>query len=184
MSGGPDRKVSTVVFSVNEGVQVGGRRGWVLSSTGIGGSHLVDGVRYNVLLADGELLSYVAHGDLESLPVRQQLRDRGRALPDLNAAAIVEAIAADAMGFRSMPGFDEPGPDDLLDAISMIARARRDLDWSERVLISAAKRAGIPLERIGLLLGYKPSGAKQGAAGRLSRLGGAIEFPAGEPVEP
>lgn len=64
-----------------------------------------------------------------------------------------------------------PTEQDLLDALSLIRAAHRDIDHDERLLIQYARAAGITWERIGSALGYSERGARQGAQGRAKKLG-------------
>jgi hypothetical protein len=71
---------------------------------------------------------------------------------DLGAAAAALAATAAKAG-PNAPGDTAVGPDDLLDALVLLRRARTELDGIEPILIAAARAAGVSWQALAPALG-------------------------------
>jgi hypothetical protein len=103
-------------------------------------------------------------------------------LRDKSVRAVLARVAGDAWR-RSyyadqanrdalLLGATDPGAQDILDTLELVAGARAAIEGDELVLIAYARQHRISWERIGLALGYRNPGARQSVRDRYARLGG------------
>jgi hypothetical protein len=88
---------------------------------------------------------------------------------------VVLALTATAQLVFDLPGADEVTAEDTLAGLRLLRDERADLDYSELVLIEAAKDRGITWEELGRALGFRSPQAMQQRYRRC--LGGKRNWP-------
>jgi hypothetical protein len=96
----------------------------------------------------------------------------------VSTAEFVASYDAEHPGEMGVPRGGAPTVRDDLDALSLAAAARSEIDNDERRLIEGARAKGANWEQVGLALGSPVRSAKQRGRGRWKALGGTTTEPA------
>lgn len=156
-----------------------GERGTITDVTHFGQLG-VDPPRYRLRLDTGEDRE-VSHDDLDAETAGARARLERQFGESDDPASPIRAVSDRLTRAQYRADHETPSRTDLLDALTLIAGWRKLVDFTERHLIEGAREAGATWEQIGLVLGYTPAGAKQGASQRHKKL---IARPAHEVTRP